>query len=67
MGDLGHDPEIMGDEHDRRAGLLLALRQQREHLRLHRHVERRRRLVGDDDARPAGHRHGDHGALAHAA
>ena len=36
-------------------------------LRLDRHVERRRRLVGDQDARVVGDRHRDHRALAHAA
>ena len=38
-----------------------------QHLRLHGDVEGGRRLVGDDELRPAGHRHGDHRALAHAA
>ena len=38
-----------------------------EDLRLHGDVERGRRLVGDDQARLAGERHGDHHALAHAA
>ena len=38
-----------------------------EHLRLHGDVEGRRRLVGDDELRAPGHRHGDHGPLAHAA
>ena len=42
------------------------LRQQRQHLRLHRDVEGRRRLVGDDQLRLPRHRHGDDGALAHA-
>ena len=40
---------------------------QRQHLRLHGDVERGRRLVGDDQLGVARHRHGDHGALAHAA
>ena len=41
--------------------------QQLEHLRLDRDVERRRRLVGDQQLRVAGQRHGDHHPLAHAA
>ena len=45
----------------------IELAQQREDLRLHRHVERRGRLVGDQQFGIAGQRHGDHGALAHAA
>ena len=36
-------------------------------LRLDRHVERRRRLVRDQDARVVGDRHRDHGPLSHPA
>ena len=45
----------------------LQLAQQVEHLRLDGDVERRRRLVGDDQRRLAGERDRDHHALAHAA
>ena len=38
-----------------------------ENLRLDGDVERGGRLVGDQHLRIAGERHGDHGALAHAA
>ena len=38
-----------------------------EHLRLHRDVERRGRLVGDQQVRLGDQHHGDHHALAHAA
>ncbi len=41
--------------------------QQFEDLRLHGDVERGRRLVGDQQLRPVGERHGDHHALALAA
>jgi hypothetical protein len=41
--------------------------QEIEDLRLHRDIERRRRLVGEQQGRPAQQRHGDHDALAHAA
>ena len=41
--------------------------QQVEDLRLDRHVERGRRLVGDEQLRLARERHRDHRALAHAA
>ena len=47
--------------------LLLQLAQQVEDLRLRRHVERRRRLVGDEQARIARERHRDHRPLAQAA
>ena len=43
------------------------LGQQLEDLRLDRHVERRRRLVGDQELGLAGDGHGDHHPLAHAA
>ena len=49
------------------AELALQALQQREDLRLHGHVERRRRLVGDQQLRLVGERHRDHRALAHAA
>ena len=42
-------------------------RDQREDLRLHGHVERGRRLVGDQQPRLVRQRHRDHRALAHAA
>ena len=45
----------------------LQVAQQLEDLRLDRHVERGRRLVGDQQLRVARERHRDHHALAHAA
>ncbi len=47
--------------------LVLQLGQQLEDLRLHRHVERRGRLVGDQHVGVAGERHGDHHPLPLAA
>jgi hypothetical protein len=67
VGDLRDDAEVVRDEDHGRAGLGLAPRQHGEHLGLHGDVERGRGLVRDDELRPARHRHGDHGALAHAA
>ena len=43
------------------------LPQQVEDLCLDRRIERRGGFVGDQDLRIAGQRHGDHGALLHAA
>ena len=51
----------------RHARLGLQLADQVEDLGLRRHVERRRRLVGDEEGRARDQRHGDHGALAQAA
>ena len=47
--------------------LRLQVEDQVEDLRLDGDVERGGRLVGDQHFRIAGERHGDHGALAHAA
>ena len=47
--------------------LLPHVEHQVQHLRLDGHVERRRRLVGDQQLRIAGHRHGDHHPLPHPA
>ena len=64
---LGHDAEVVGDQDDRRAQPLLHLVHQLDDLRLDRHVERGRRLVGDQHGGIARERHRDHHALAHAA
>ena len=65
--DLGDDAEVVRDQQDRHAEPLAQLAQQLEDLRLDRHVERGRRLVGDQQLRVARERHRDHHALAHAA
>ena len=67
VGDLAHDAEVVGDEQKRHAEPLLQVLQQREDLRLHGDVERRGRLVGDQQIGLVGERHRDHHALALAA
>ncbi len=67
VGDLGDHPEIVRDEEDRHVALVPQPAQQVEDLRLDRDVERRRRLVGDQQSRPGSERHGDHHALLLAA
>ena len=52
---------------DRRVRLVLRRLQHLEDLRLDRHVERGRRLVGDQELRLVGDRHRDHRPLAHPA
>ena len=64
---LGQHPEVVGDQDQRQAELLAQALQQLQDLRLHDDVERRRRLVGDDQRRAAGEREGDHHPLALAA
>ena len=63
VGDPPHDAEVVGDEQHRHARLGLEPRQQLEDLRLHGHVERGGRLVGDEEVGLVGERHGDHDAL----
>jgi hypothetical protein len=64
---LGDHAEVVRDEHDRHAELPLERQHEVEDLRLDRDVERRGRLVGDEERRVAGERHRDHDPLAHAA
>ena len=67
VGELGDHPEVVGDDDDGRVELGLQVADQVEDLRLDRHVERRRRLVRDQQLRVAGQRHRDHRPLPHAA
>ena len=67
VGDLGDDAEVVRDQDHGRVELGAQAVEQLEDLRLDRHVERRRRLVGDQDVRVARERHRDHRPLAHAA
>jgi hypothetical protein len=59
--------EVVRDEDDRELVLPPQPVEQAQDPRLNRHVERRRRLVGDEQLRPARERDGDGDALAHAA
>ena len=67
VGHLGHHAEVVGDDDDGGVELALQPLDQLEDLRLDGHVERGRRLVGDQQLRVVGQRHRDHRALAHAA
>ncbi len=58
---------VVGDHDDGGFQLLLQVAHDVEDLRLHRHVERGGRLVGDEKIGAAHRRHRDHHALAHAA
>ena len=61
------DAEIVRDHDDRHVVLVLQALHQSQDLRLRRDVERRRRLVGDQEVGVVDQRHRDHHALAHAA
>ena len=67
IGRFGDQPQVVRDQHQAHAGVALQAQQQVDNLRLDRHVQRRRRLVGNQQAWPARQRHRDHDALAHAA
>ena len=64
---LGHDAHVVRDEDHGHVVLLPERVEEVEDLRLDRHVERRRRLVGDQEPRAARERDRDHHALPHAA
>jgi len=64
---LRDDGEVVADEEDCRLELRLELRDEVEHLRLHRRVEPGGRLVEDQELRILRERHGDHDALLHPA
>ena len=66
LAGLGHHAEVVSDENDGGAGLLLQLEHQLQHLRLYRDVERGCRLVRDQHLGIAGERHGNHHPLPHA-
>ena len=67
VGHLSDDAEVVRDQDDRRAEFLLHAAEQPDDLRLHRHVECRGRLVGDEQPRIERQRHRDHRALQHPA
>ena len=64
---LGDHAHVVRDQHHRRAVLARQPLEQGDDLRLDRHVERGRRLVGDDQPRLGAERERDHHALAHPA
>ena len=67
MGQVLHNGQVVADEQQRQAELVLQVRQQVDDLRLDRDVERGDRLVADDQVRPGRERAGDADALALAA
>jgi hypothetical protein len=64
VGHLGHHPEVMGDEHHRHAVAALQVEDQLEDLGLGGDVQRRGRLIGDQQLRLQRQGHGDHHPLA---
>ena len=66
-GHVRHDAKVVRDQEHRHAELALKVADELQNLRLDRDVERRGRLIGDQERRPADEGRGDHGALAQAA
>jgi hypothetical protein len=64
---LGDHSHVVRDQHHRGAVLAAQLLQQRNDLRLDRHVERSRRLVGDHELGFSGKGQCNHDPLPHAA
>jgi hypothetical protein len=67
VGQPGDDAEVMGDPDERHPELVRELLDDGEDLRLDGDVERRRRLVGDDECGTMEERDRDRHALPHAA
>ncbi len=67
VGDFGDDAEVVRDEEHGEVARPPQLVDQLKNLRLNGHVERGRRLVGDEQPRVARERHRDHHALPHPA
>ncbi len=67
LAGLRHHSHVVRDEDDRQAKLPAQFGQELEDLVLHRHVERRRRLIRQDNLWRAGKRRRNHNTLAHAA
>lgn len=66
MSDLRHHSQIMGDEQQSEIEFFAEPGEQLDDLLLNGDIERGRRFVGDQHARPHGKRHGNHGALSQA-
>ena len=67
VGVAGHDPQVVGDDDDRRPQVAGQLGEQFQDLGLDGHVQGGGRLVGQEQLGVAGEGHGDHHPLAHAA
>ena len=63
LADMRNHREVVADQEERHAGVALQIDHEVQGLRLHRDVERRDRLVGDDKLRPGDEGAGDGDAL----
>jgi hypothetical protein len=65
VGSLGDHPEVVRDEDHRHALVRLKVEEEFQDLILDRHVQSRRRFVGDQELGVAADRHGDRRPLSH--
>ena len=63
VGHLGHHVEVVGDEKQCQSALVAQTAQQFQNARLHRDIEGRRWLIGNEQGRVTGEREGNHHAL----
>ncbi len=64
---FSHNAQVVRNQQNRHASFAPNLADKGQYLRLHRHIQRRSRLVGQQHVRRAGKRHRDHHPLAHPA
>ena len=64
VGEAAHQVQVVRDEKERHSRLGAEVLEQLEDLQADGDIERSGRLIGDQQFRIAGERHGDHGALA---
>ena len=67
IGKAAHQIQVVGNHQHGHAGLALQISQQIQNLPPQRHIQRCGGLVGQQQTRTAGQRHGNHGALPLAA
>ena len=60
-----YNPKIMGNEKDGRPDLSVHVDHEVQHLGLDGYIEGGGRLIGDQEAGPAGQRHSNHNPLPH--
>ncbi len=63
VGVLSHNAQVVGDQQQRHPHAFLQPTNELEHLLLHRHIQGRGRLVGNQQLRLIGQRHGNHHPL----
>ncbi len=63
IGNAGHHIQVMADKNQRHLQIGAQLPQQFQNFRLHRHIQRGGRFIGNQQHRIAGESHGNHNPL----